>query len=101
MYLKYVGSCKKDGPFTTDVRIVTLQPTKGTHWVAYIGQNSFDSYSGHPAEKLSKFNMSDWPTVRNVNMSAMPSVRIAHVKRNEYRFFSKNKIQGLGHRKDS
>ena len=36
--LSDMGICLKDGPFTTDVGIVTLHPTNGTHWVAYISQ---------------------------------------------------------------
>ena len=28
-----------DGPFQTDIGIVNLHPSKGTHWVCYINEN--------------------------------------------------------------
>ena len=34
----------RDSPFSTDIRIVNLHPSKGTHWVCYINENYFDSY---------------------------------------------------------
>ena len=36
-------------PFSSDVGIVNLNPTKGTHWVAYINENCFDRYGCAPA----------------------------------------------------
>ena len=45
----------RDGPFTTDVGIVNLQPLKGPHWVAYIKQNYFDSYGWSTPQKPSRF----------------------------------------------
>ena len=39
-----VGIYLRDGPFSTDVGIVNLHPSKGTHWVLYINENYFDSY---------------------------------------------------------
>ena len=45
----------RDGPFSRDIGIVNLQPSKGTHWVCYINQNYFDSYGCSPPKKLSKF----------------------------------------------
>ena len=34
----------RDGPFSGDIGIVNLHPSKGTHWVCYINENYFDSY---------------------------------------------------------
>ena len=47
----------RDGPFSSDIGIVHLHPTKRTHWVAYITENYFDSYGCAPSQKLSKFVM--------------------------------------------
>ena len=33
----------RDGPFSCDIGIVNLQPTKRTHWVTYINEIYFDS----------------------------------------------------------
>ena len=41
--LDNVGLYLRDGPFPSDVGIVNLHPTKGTHWVVYINENYFDS----------------------------------------------------------
>ena len=53
--LDCVGIYLRDGTFQTDVRIVNLQPSKGTHCVCYINENYFDSYGSSPPKKLSKF----------------------------------------------
>ena len=45
----------REGPFGSDVGIVNLHPSEGTHWVCYINENYFDSYGCAPPEKLSKF----------------------------------------------
>ena len=45
----------RDGLFSSDIGIVNLHPTKGSHWVCYINENYFDSYGCSPPEKLSKF----------------------------------------------
>ena len=45
----------RDGPFSSDIGIVNLHPSKGTHWVTYINENYFDSYGVTCPEKLSKF----------------------------------------------
>ena len=50
--LNNVGICLRDGPFSSDVGVVKLHPLrttnayqqKGTHWVANINENYFDSY---------------------------------------------------------
>ena len=36
LFLKDVGIYLRDEPFSTDVRLVNLHPSKGTHWVIYI-----------------------------------------------------------------
>ena len=45
----------RDGPFESNIGIVNLHPSKGTHWVCYINENYFDSYGCVPPKKLSKF----------------------------------------------
>ena len=45
----------RDGPFSNDIGIVNLHPSKGTHWVTYINENYFDSYGCVSPKKLSKF----------------------------------------------
>ena len=52
-----VGICLRDGSFSSDIRIVNLHPSKGTHWVCYKNENylihiSFDCVC---SKKLSKF----------------------------------------------
>ena len=42
--LNDVGIYLRDGPFLTNIGIVNLHPSKGTHWVIYINENYFDSY---------------------------------------------------------
>ena len=53
--LNGVGIYLGDGPFQSDIGIVNLLPSKGTHWVVYIKENYFDSYGCAPPKKLSKF----------------------------------------------
>ena len=50
-----VGIYLRDGPFSSDIGIVNLHPSKGTHWVLYINENYFDSYACVCPKKLSKF----------------------------------------------
>ena len=50
-----VGICLRDGPFESDIGIVNLHPSKGTHWVCYIIEKYFDSYGCVCPKKLSKF----------------------------------------------
>ena len=45
----------RDGPFSSDIGIVNLHPSKGSHWVCYINENYFDSYGCVCPKKLSKF----------------------------------------------
>ena len=52
-----VGIFLRDGPFSTDIGIVNLHPSKGTHWVCYINENYFDSYGCICPKQLSKFFM--------------------------------------------
>ena len=49
------GVYLRDGPFESDIGIVNLHPTRGSHWVCYINENYFDSYGCSPPKKLSKF----------------------------------------------
>ena len=53
--LNKVGIYLRDGPFSSDIGIVNLHPSKGTHWVTYINENYFDSYGCVSPKKLSKF----------------------------------------------
>ena len=52
--LNDVGIYLRDGPFESDIGIVNLHPSKGTHWVCYINENYFDSYGIVCPKKLSK-----------------------------------------------
>ena len=45
----------QDGRFESDKGVVTLHPSKGTHWVVYINEDYFDSYVCAPSQKLFKF----------------------------------------------
>ena len=53
--LNDVGIYLRDGPFSSDIGILNLHPSKGTHWVCYINENYFDSYGCSPPKKLPKF----------------------------------------------
>ena len=53
--LNNVGIYLGDGPFESDIGVVNLHPSKGTHWVVYINENYFDSYGCVCPKKLSKF----------------------------------------------
>ena len=50
-----VGIFSRDGPFSSDIGIVNLHPSKGTHWNCYINENCFGSYGCVCPKKLSKF----------------------------------------------
>ena len=34
-----IGNYLRDGPFQSDIGIVSLHPSKGTHWFCYINEN--------------------------------------------------------------
>ena len=55
LFLKDMGIHLGDGPFSSDLEIVKLHPTKGKNWVVYINENYFDSYGCGPPKRLSKF----------------------------------------------
>ena len=55
LFLYDVGIYLRDGPFSSDIGIVNLHPSKGTHWGCYINENYFDSYGIVCPKKLSKF----------------------------------------------
>ena len=50
-----VGIYLRDGSFSSDIGIVILHPSKGTHWVCFLNENYFDSYGCVCPKKLSKF----------------------------------------------
>ena len=50
-----VGIYLRDGPFSSDIGIVNIHPSKGTHWICYINKNYFDSYGCVCPKKLYKF----------------------------------------------
>ena len=50
-----VGIYLRDKVFLSDVGIVNMHPSRGTHWVLYVDENYFDSYGCPPPKKLSKF----------------------------------------------
>ena len=66
-----VGIYLRDGPFSGDIGIVNLHPSKRTHWVLYINENYFDSYGCVCPKKLSKFT----------------------IKRNGYCLYSEHQVQ--------
>ena len=53
--LNNIGIYLRDGPFSSDIGIVNLHPSRGTHWVSYINENYFDSYGVVCPKKLSQF----------------------------------------------
>ena len=53
--LNNVNIYLRDGPFSSDIGIVKLHPTRGSHWVLYVHENYFDSYGITPPRKLSEF----------------------------------------------
>ena len=50
-----VGIYLRDGAFSSDIGIINLHPSKGTHWCCYINEKNFDSYGCVCPKKLSKF----------------------------------------------
>ena len=50
-----VGIYLRDGSFSSDIGVVNLHPSKGTHWVCYINENYFDSYGFVCPKNISKF----------------------------------------------
>ena len=53
--LTNVRNYLRDEPFKTDIGIVNLHPSKGTHWVCYKNENYFESYGCVLPKKLSRF----------------------------------------------
>ena len=45
----------RDGPSESDIGIVNLHPSNGTHWFCYIKEIYIDSYGCALPKKLSKF----------------------------------------------
>ena len=52
MNITECGIYMRDDKFTTTSGIVNLHPTKGTHWVMFTNQNSFDSYGCPPPTNI-------------------------------------------------
>ena len=73
-----IGVYSRDGPFSSDIGIVSLHPTNGTHWVVYINGKYLDSYGCSLPQKL-------WTIL---------------IKRNGHCLYSEYKIQGLISKKD-
>ena len=69
--LNNVNIYLRDGSYSSDIGIINLHPTRGSHWVSYINENYFDSYGVVCPKKLSKFI----------------------IKRNGYCLYSKYQIQ--------
>ena len=57
LFLNDVGIYLRDGPFSSDIEIVKLHPSKGMHWVCYKKEKYFDRYDVVCPKKLSKFNI--------------------------------------------
>ena len=53
--LNDVGIYLRDRPFKTDRGIVSLHPSKGTHWFCYVNENYFKRYDCDPPQKPTKF----------------------------------------------
>ena len=53
-FLSDVGIYLADGPFSSDIGIINLHTSKGSHWVVYINENYFDSFGCVRPKKLSK-----------------------------------------------
>ena len=53
--LNDVGIYLRDGLFESDIGIVNLHPSKGTHWICFIKDSYFDSYGVVCPIKLANF----------------------------------------------
>ena len=71
MRLNNVGIYLRDGTFSSDIGIVNLHPSKGSHCFCYKNEKCFDSYGCVYPKKLSEFI----------------------IKRNGYCLYSENQIQ--------
>ena len=50
----WLGIYLRDGPFSNDIGVVNLHPSKGTHWVCYLNEKHFDLYGCVCPKKPSK-----------------------------------------------
>ena len=48
--LNDIGISLRDEAFKTNIGILNLHPSEGTHWVLYINENYFDSYVYAPPQ---------------------------------------------------
>ena len=55
MRLNGVGIYLRDGSFKSDIGVVNLHPSRGSHWVTYMNENYFDCYGCVSPKKLSNF----------------------------------------------
>ena len=69
----------KDGPYSSDIGVVNLHPTKRAHWIVYINENFFDICGCSPP----------------INVSNI------FIKQNGNCLYSEYKIQGLIIERDS
>ena len=76
---KKVEIFSRDVPFSSDIGIVNIRPSKGRPWVCSLNETYFDSYGCVCPKTLSKFI----------------------IKRNEHCLYSEYKIQGLTNNRDS
>ena len=53
--LNDVGIYLREGTFSSNIGIVNLHPSKGTHWVCYINEKHFESFGCVPPRKFFKF----------------------------------------------
>ena len=53
--LNDVGIYLRDGPFSSDVGIVNIHPSKGSLWVCFLNDIYFDSYDCVCPKRISKF----------------------------------------------
>ena len=66
--LNDVGIYLRDGPFKTNIGVINLHPSKGTHWTCYVNENYFDSYGCVCPKKLSKFIINETDIVYTLNI---------------------------------
>ena len=78
--LSDVGICLRDKPFQSEIGIIKLHPSKGTHWVCYINEIYFDSYGWVCPKKLSKFNIKQ----NGLCLSSEYKIQYLTIKRDSY-----------------
>ena len=84
----------RDGPFSSDMGLVSLHPSKGTHWVSYLNGNYFDSYGCAPPKKLSKFIINQNEFCLNSQYQIQKSDSFCASYR--FHFIYLTKVEGIG-----